>query len=68
MPDATVQIKPNGPILITGSFEIIDASGVKLPATEKAWLCRCGASNTKPFCDGSHKTVPACAAVAAKPQ
>ncbi|MGA2230731.1 MAG: CDGSH iron-sulfur domain-containing protein [Tepidisphaeraceae bacterium] len=66
MPDATIQVKPNGPLLVTGNFEVIDANGTKLPVTEKAWLCRCGASNTKPLCDGTHKTLT-CPAPAAPP-
>lgn len=25
------------------------------PSTESQWICQCGLSKNKPFCDGSHK-------------
>jgi len=28
-----------------------------LPARERTVLCRCGASATKPYCDGEHKNI-----------
>ena len=41
-------------IEVTGSFEIYDSSGVLLKNEGPAFLCRCGLSENKPFCDGSH--------------
>jgi CDGSH-type Zn-finger protein len=55
MSETTVQLKPNGPYLVTGPITLIDETGNKLPTTDKTWLCRCGQSAAKPFCDGSHK-------------
>ncbi|MDH3284660.1 MAG: CDGSH iron-sulfur domain-containing protein [Acidobacteriota bacterium] len=46
---------PNGPLLVTGSFVIRTAAGREGWRGTKAALCRCGASKSKPFCDGSHK-------------
>lgn len=46
---------PNGPLLLNGNFTIMAASGRKAWTGKKAALCRCGQSNNKPFCDGSHK-------------
>jgi CDGSH-type Zn-finger protein len=48
---------PNGPYLVEGSFEVLDAAGkpFDLGGKAKVALCRCGGSKTKPFCDGSHK-------------
>jgi uncharacterized Fe-S cluster protein YjdI len=52
---ARIQILKNGPILISGNFIIRDAMKKKIQVkTETAALCRCGASKTKPFCDGNH--------------
>lgn len=50
---------PNGPLEVTGKAEIVDRKGVTLPAQgeDATYLCRCGHSATKPFCDGSHKRV-----------
>jgi len=42
-------------IEVTGPFEIYDASGVLLKNEGPAFLCRCGLSENKPFCDGRHK-------------
>jgi CDGSH iron-sulfur domain-containing protein 3 len=54
----TVEIhpSPNGPLKIQGDFKIIKADGsVAEHKGETAFLCRCGHSANKPFCDGSHK-------------
>ena len=44
----------NGPILVNGAFRIVSATGRVVASTSKGALCRCGASQNKPFCDGSH--------------
>jgi CDGSH-type Zn-finger protein len=46
----------NGPIRIEGEFEIYDPSGATfgLAGRTVISLCRCGHSENKPFCDGSH--------------
>ena len=48
---------PNGPLLLSGNFTIVAASGRTAWRGDKAALCRCGASKTKPFCDGAHKAI-----------
>lgn len=45
---------PNGPIQVIGKVKIIDTKG-NVTEMEEAYLCRCGRSQNKPFCDGSHK-------------
>lgn len=47
----------DGPLLINGSAEIIAGTGRALTRTQKAALCRCGASGNKPFCDGTHSKI-----------
>lgn len=47
----------DGPLMLEGPMEIIAGSGRRVRATEKAFLCRCGASANKPFCDGRHKEI-----------
>lgn len=44
---------------VDGPVTIEDASGkvTEVPAGESVFLCRCGGSKTKPFCDGTHKTI-----------
>lgn len=54
---ATIQLKPRGPIAITGTFEIILEDGTVMPKSEKISLCRCGMSQTLPICDGAHKAL-----------
>jgi hypothetical protein len=46
---------PDGPYEVTGSIELARSDGqpVQAPA-DKVYLCRCGHSANKPFCDGSH--------------
>ena len=38
-------------------MSVIAADGTVIRETSKAYLCRCGHSAKKPFCDGSHKRV-----------
>jgi CDGSH-type Zn-finger protein/uncharacterized Fe-S cluster protein YjdI len=45
---------PNGPLVLAGPVEILSGTGRTILRTERTALCRCGASRTKPFCDGSH--------------
>ncbi len=51
-----ITINNHGPLLVKGEFELCDPQGGKfdLGGRNVAALCRCGASNKKPFCDGSH--------------
>jgi CDGSH-type Zn-finger protein/uncharacterized Fe-S cluster protein YjdI len=48
-----VQLRENGPLGIRAEL-YLDGN----PAGYRATLCRCGASQNKPFCDGSHKAIP----------
>lgn len=52
----SITASKNGPLLIQFACEIKDADGNVIRTVEKASLCRCGQSKTKPFCDGSHRT------------
>ena len=54
-----VNVRPNGPYLLEGDVEVLDAQGNKIDTTGRAKiaLCRCGASAQKPFCDGNHNKV-----------
>jgi len=53
-----ITVKNNGSIQVEGDIELCDQVGNKFDLGEKKtiWLCRCGQSKNKPFCDGSHKT------------
>jgi len=58
-PSATVTAYPDGPLLLRGDFEILDADGTVVPCRRRTVaLCRCGRSSIKPFCDGTHKAGP----------
>ena len=65
-----ISIRPNGPYLVEGDVELTDPNGAKVDTTgrPKSALCRCGASVTKPFCDGTHSKIGFQAAEAAVAQ
>ncbi|MCR9141653.1 MAG: CDGSH iron-sulfur domain-containing protein [bacterium] len=48
--------QPDGPLVLSGSVEICAGTGRGVLRTMGARLCRCGGSNNKPFCDGTHTT------------
>ena len=53
-----VQVMKNGPYKVEGPVMVEDAQGEvkEFKQGEDAWLCRCGTSKTKPYCDGNHKS------------
>lgn len=55
-PVAQVTPYRDGPYLLRGAFELTDQGGTPIP-TRRATiaLCRCGRSQLRPFCDGTHK-------------
>ncbi len=57
MATTKITVKSNGSLKIEGDFEIVDIDGsvYGLSGREAVSICRCGLSQTKPFCDGSHK-------------
>lgn len=57
MATTTITVRSNGSLKIEGDFEIVDKDGnvYGLEGREIISVCRCGLSQTKPFCDGSHK-------------
>jgi CDGSH-type Zn-finger protein len=66
-----IKVCKNGPYLVSGRIPLIkqiiciDANGTpnewridnKYPTEENCALCRCGQSNNKPFCDGTHMKI-----------
>jgi CDGSH-type Zn-finger protein len=57
MSPAKITPTNNGSIHVEGEFTLCDPDGNQfdLSGRKDTWLCRCGHSNDKPFCDGSHK-------------
>jgi CDGSH-type Zn-finger protein len=54
---------PNGPLYLLHDMEsrqvenLQNSRGQPLSTIKGVALCRCGVSNNKPFCDGSHKSI-----------
>ncbi|MCB9208294.1 MAG: (4Fe-4S)-binding protein [Ignavibacteriales bacterium] len=55
MEKTKITVMPNGPLMIEGNLTVNKMSGENIKDGEKLFLCRCGHSANKPFCDGSHK-------------
>ncbi len=52
-----VSAAKDGPLLVQGPLSLLSGSGRPAWRGEKAAFCRCGASKSKPFCDGAHAEV-----------
>jgi CDGSH-type Zn-finger protein len=66
-----ITARPNGPYIVEGDdVELYDPTGARVDTTgrPRIALCRCGASVTKPFCDGTHSRIGFAAAEAAVAQ
>jgi uncharacterized Fe-S cluster protein YjdI len=58
VPDETsVETRPNGPLFVRGKVRIQEPSGRVLREDTRVALCRCGGSENKPFCDGTHRRI-----------
>ena len=70
MADVKVTIRENGPLLVAGPIDIVDAQGNAVPTPQGSMvaLCRCGGSTKKPFCDGTHSKIGFQGAIAAVEQ
>jgi CDGSH-type Zn-finger protein len=51
----TIRPHVDGPLNVEGELELLASDGTSIQKTVQAWLCRCGQSANKPFCDGAHK-------------
>jgi len=49
--------QPNGPLRVRGNLEIMSGTGRVVARVTSAYLCRCGGSANKPFCDGTHSKI-----------
>jgi CDGSH-type Zn-finger protein len=65
----TIKVFQNGPYLVQGDdVTVVDWNGAAYKVAKRPFaLCRCGASTTKPFCDGTHSKTGFKAAEAAVP-
>ena len=50
-----VTVIPNGPLMVEGTISVTKTDGTTDVKEPKTFLCRCGHSSNKPFCDGMHK-------------
>lgn len=55
MSDGRVQILNQGPIIVAGHIDLVDDDGNPIERQEPVALCRCGQSETMPYCDGIAK-------------
>ena len=54
----SVKPLPDGPLQVKGECEVLDPQGNPIPGKGgDIFLCRCGGSANKPFCDGAHKRI-----------
>lgn len=52
-----VEVANNGPLMVYGNISVKMPDGNTVKKSKVSAFCRCGASQNKPFCDGSHKKI-----------
>ncbi len=57
MKNPTIHVLDNGPYQVKGSFDVVDSDGNRFETEKDVSLCRCGYSDNKPFCDGTHEEI-----------
>lgn len=69
MSNVKISIRENGPLKVEGQVELSWADGTPIETPkDPIFLCRCGASANKPFCDGQHTKIGFQAAAEAVPE
>ena len=54
---AEFKVAKNGPLQVKGEFILTSMRGKVIETKDPIFLCRCGGSKNRPFCDGSHRRV-----------
>jgi uncharacterized Fe-S cluster protein YjdI len=57
MTETSVEIMKDGPIIVKGNIQLKNSDGTTENKENITALCRCGASDKKPYCDGHHKKI-----------
>jgi uncharacterized Fe-S cluster protein YjdI len=52
--ETKVEVLENGPLLVYGTLKVTHKDGTEETKNKTTAFCRCGASNNKPYCDGTH--------------
>ncbi len=52
-----VEVTPNGPLMVYGNLKVKHSDGTETDKHRVTAFCRCGASQNKPYCDGTHRKV-----------
>ena len=67
MAEVEIKVRASGPYRVRGPIRLLDSDGMEidLAGQDDIVLCRCGASTTKPFCDGTHSKIGFMAAMEA---
>ena len=55
--DTKVEVLENGPLLVYGTLKVTDKEGNTETKNKTTAFCRCGQSNNKPYCDGTHMKI-----------
>jgi CDGSH-type Zn-finger protein len=57
MSETNISCELHGPYCVSGQVVVKDDHGneIDLAGQDPIYLCRCGQSGNKPFCDGSHE-------------
>ncbi len=50
-----IEVLENGPLLVHGEITVIDSKGKETQKNKATAFCRCGGSENKPYCDGTHR-------------
>jgi uncharacterized Fe-S cluster protein YjdI len=52
--ETKIEVRANGPLLVYGTLKVTHKDGSEEIKNKTTAFCRCGASNNKPYCDGTH--------------
>ncbi|NNC45200.1 MAG: hypothetical protein HKN99_04895 [Winogradskyella sp.] len=52
--ETKVEVLENGPLLVYGTLKVTHKDGTEETKNKTTAFCRCGLSNNKPYCDGTH--------------